>query len=89
MTTKRKPKIVSSGDNQSMPPMRRFALKRKTDVSGMSGVGFVCAGALMPSGQVVVEWCTSVKSIGIYHSIAEFEAIHHVTEGHGEVVWVD
>lgn len=66
--------------------LRLFRLQRDDDETGTSGTGMVAVGALYPSGFVVLEWTSAVRSMGFYHSIADVEAIH----GHGGktyVVW--
>jgi len=66
--------------------MRTFRLHRVEDPSGVSGVGDVAAGVVLPTGRVVLEWSVDVRSIVIYGSVAEVEQIH----GHGgktQVVW--
>lgn len=68
--------------------MRRFALYRDRDVSGVSGTGFVAVGVVWPSGKVILEWQTHTPSLGVYESLAAMKRIH----GHGgatRVVFVD
>lgn len=67
--------------------MKEFYLKRNEDESGVSGVGVVAKGVILPSGKCILEWQTSTSSLGIYNNIQELEAIH----GHGgktKVVYV-
>lgn len=64
---------------KEVPVLRKFILDRVEDVSGNSGTGIVAVGTMFPSGFCVMEWTTPIKSMGIYHSIAELEALH----GHG------
>lgn len=59
--------------------MRRFVLDRLADESGVSGTGRVACGVEMPSGRVVMEWTREYRSIGIYGSVSDLEAVH----GHG------
>lgn len=68
--------------------MRRFCLVRDTDVSGVSGTGVVAEGAVFSTGKAVVGWVTAFRSVAVYDSIGEVEAIH----GHGgatRIVWLD
>lgn len=68
--------------------MRRFYLKRNEDESGISGIGIVAHGVVLPSGRVVMEWAREPYSININDSVADVEAVH----GHGgktEIVWID
>jgi hypothetical protein len=40
-----------------MPKLgRRFVAHRKTDISGVSGIGYVAEGIQFHDGQVVVSW---------------------------------
>jgi hypothetical protein len=61
---------------KEVPTLRKFYLERLEDVSGNSGIGIVAVGVMYPSGFCVMEWTTPIKSMGIYHSIAELEALH-------------
>ena len=66
--------------------MRTFHLHREEDESGVSGTGVVAEGVLLTNTKVVVSWLTIHKSIAIYDSLAEMQAIH----GHGgktRIVW--
>lgn len=68
--------------------MRRFCLVRDVDVSGVSGTGVVAEGILFSTGKAVLGWVTSFRSIAVYDSLSELEAIH----GHGgatRVIWTD
>jgi len=68
--------------------IRRFFLRRKTDVSGNSGVGVVAYGAVFPSGEIFMEWASLIKSHGHFHSIADLEKTHG-HEGLTEIVFID
>ncbi len=66
----------------------RFAVERKTDVSGVSGAGLIAVGIKFPDGKCVMQWQTAIRSITIYNSIEELKKVH----GHdGETVikWLD
>lgn len=68
--------------------MRTFHLHRTEDVSGVSGVGIIAEGTLYTNTKVVISWLTVHKSMAIYDSLAEMEAIH----GHDartKIVWDD
>ena len=87
---KKKEPALESGKFTStvteVPKLRKFHFEREEDVSGLSGTGIVAIGVMLPSGMVVLEWLTPIKSINHYHSIADMEALH----GHGgktQVVW--
>src|SRR3990167_4985696 len=70
--------------------MRRFQLFRKTDVTGLSGTGIVLEGALMSSGQIVVQWFGDAPSTTIHPSFEKFAKIHvHGHPDDNEIVWLD
>ena len=73
-----------------MTGLRTFVLKRKTDVTGLSGTGEVLSGVVLPSGRVVVEWHGEHPSITVHASMNAFEKIH--VHGHPDdnaVLWTD
>lgn len=53
-----------------------FHLIREEDVTGISGIGHIATGVVLPSGRVVLEWHTAHKSLGIYDNVGEVRAIH-------------
>lgn len=59
-----------------LKPLQEFYLEREEDVSGSSGVGIVARGVILPSGKVVLEWCTFHSSVAIYQNIQDVEEIH-------------
>lgn len=59
--------------------MRRFMMLRRSDATGISGVGHVADGVEFDDGSVAIRWRTAVRSSGTYASIADAKAIH----GHG------
>ena len=68
--------------------MKRFALNRLVDETGISGTGLVAEGVVIARGKVVLSWLTQYNSLGIYDSLAEMMAIH----GHGgktRIDWLD
>ena len=70
------------------PKFKRFYLRRKEDISGVSGTGIVCAGCQFEDGTVVLKWLTTTSSISIFHSIVEMQFVHG-HEGSTEVIFVD
>jgi hypothetical protein len=68
--------------------MRRFVLRRHTDVSGVSGTGVVAEGVVFTDGTTAVRWLSSRSSTVIWSSIEDVRAVH----GHAgatEIVWWD
>lgn len=59
-----------------MPAVRTFYLMRKEDPTGVSGTGLVAYGALFPNGKAALVWNTPYKSVGVYDSMTDLEAIH-------------
>ncbi len=70
--------------------MREFYLERLEDESGVSGTGNVARGIQLPSGKIVLEWCThkAPTSIAIYESPEELLTIHG-HEGKTLLKWVE
>lgn len=71
-----------------LPFVRLFKLVRDEDISGISGIGMVAEGVKFSDGTCVLCWVTEHRSIAIYASIEELDAIH----GHGgrtRIEWVD
>lgn len=58
--------------------MRRFFMRRKFDVSGVSGTGIVLEGVLFSTGVVVIHWLTPPPrgSISVFDSFEQFLVIH-------------
>lgn len=78
---------INTTTGTEVPTLKKFALQRVEDETGISGTGYVAVGVMFPSGQCFMEWNTPVRSRGHYMSIADVEAIH----GHGgktRVIWV-
>lgn len=73
--------------------MRRFAMKRERDVSGISGTGIVLEGVLFSTGVVVIHWLTPPPrgSISVFDSMDQFLAIHMFPhpENHTQLVFED
>jgi hypothetical protein len=59
-----------------METIKEFYLDRIDDETGISGVGVVARGVVLPSGRVVLEWSTFHSSINIYQNFSDIEAIH-------------
>lgn len=61
---------------QSLDKCCEFYLYRIEDESGLSGIGVVARGVILPSGKCVLEWQTFHTSLGIYNNINDIEKIH-------------
>ena len=61
---------------------------RHEDVSGVSGTGIVAEGCLFSTGKTIIAWTSNFKSVAIYDSFLEMEAIHG-HEGRTVVEWID
>lgn len=59
-----------------MERLKQFYILREEDPSGVSGTGIIAQGVIFPSGKVVMEWCTTHTSIGIYESIDKIQMVH-------------
>ena len=59
--------------------IKEFYLKRDIDETGISGVGVVGRGVVLPSGVAIMEWQTPSGSINIYRNLRQIEKVH----GHG------
>ena len=70
------------------PKFKRFYLRRKEDISGVSGIGYVAAGCQFEDGTVMIKWLTTTSSISIFHSVVEMEYVHG-HNGSTVVEWVD
>ncbi len=64
--------------------VRTFYLLRKEDISGVSGTGIVAYGAVLPSGKVVMEWCSFHSTMTIFNNLEDLVKIH----GHGDATEV-
>lgn len=68
--------------------LRRFILKRATDVSGVSGTGIVAEGVQFTDGTVALRWRSFISSHVIYPNAKAAESVH----SHGgatKIVWLD
>ena len=79
---KKKIKILPS------PVGKRFFLKRRKDLSGISGTGMVALGIQMPSGKVVIEWLGDMPSETIFSNLEEMLKIHG-HDGATTIEWID
>lgn len=70
--------------------MRAFRLARHTDVSGVSGVGYVAEGIEFSDGTVVLRWMTDWPTSVVFHDrgIESVEAIHG-HNGATQIEWLD
>jgi hypothetical protein len=68
--------------------MRRFALVRHHDISGISGTGIVADGVRFADGQVVLRWRGERSSTVIWPSMEDVIYIHG-HGGHTSVSWID
>lgn len=59
-----------------MQKIEHFYLKRNEDASGVSGVGVVARGVVLPSGHCILEWLTFTSSIAIYKNLTDLNEIH-------------
>lgn len=76
-------KLNSSKGNRELYeytyPILKFHLERSEDISGVSGVGIVAYGCVMPSGKVIMEWISEFPTIEILDNVGKLYHIH----GHG------
>ncbi len=57
--------------------LTRVHLRRKQDVSGISGVGeAVAAGVVFDDGSVVIRWNSDHPSLGVYDSVEDLLWVH-------------
>lgn len=69
--------------------VKPFYLLRNEDVSGTSGTGIVCMGAVLPSGRVVLEWIiANHATIEILNNLEEVTLLHG-HEGRSVVIMGD
>lgn len=68
--------------------MRKFVLKRKEDVSGVSGIGVVAEGVQFHDGQCVMSWFGQYHTLEVSPDIDSIKAIHG-HEGKTLVEWIE
>ena len=56
--------------------VKHFHLEREIDESGMSGLGKVAEGVILPNGMAVMWWLVPPHSIQQYRSIDDLSFIH-------------
>jgi hypothetical protein len=92
---KKKPAVSSSPELpnfdslvKEVPPIRKFYLQRVEDESGVSGEGVVAVGVLFSNGKVVLAWNSMVRSVTIYDSVTDLDAVHG-HHGKTKIKWVE
>ena len=81
--------VMGSLARKDMTPTllsRTFVLRRVVDESGISGTGDVAEGIEFSNGKCALCWLTRYRSVAVYDSIRELEAIHG-HDGKTQVVW--
>lgn len=68
--------------------LRSFKLRRKVDVSGVSGTGDVAEGVEFHDGQCVLSWFGQYHSVSVWPSVKDVVAVHG-HDGATEVIWND
>lgn len=68
--------------------MRRFHVLRDTDVSGVSGTGFVAEGVVFENGQVALSFRGKLHAVEVLENIETVIAIHG-HNGATRIVWLD
>ncbi len=69
--------------------VRRFYLDRVIDESGMSGLGKVSEGVVLPNGVAIMWWLVPPHSVQMYQSINDLHFIHkHGKRNTTKLVWV-
>jgi len=61
---------------KKVQPLQSFYLLREVDASGVSGVGIVAMGTILPSGKCCLEWTSFHTSVALYNNIQDVELIH-------------
>ena len=70
------------------PLPRRFFLARRTDVSGVSGIGWVAAGVQFEDGTVVMRWLSEHRSTVVWADLEAAMRVHG-HDGATTVEWID
>lgn len=63
-------RVSCSGD------VKPFYMLRLEDVHGISGLGIVAVGAILPSGRAILEWLGQYKTETIFENIEQVNKIH-------------
>jgi len=67
---------------------RRFALVRRSDPSGVSGVGLVAYGVQFDDGHVAVRWVSDSPSTSLWNGVTDLMRVHG-HEGATVLQWLD
>ena len=78
------PTLLQPGDKdtkerQEVPEVREvklFELRRKIDISGVSGIGTVAQGVIFDNGKVALTWLTPFTSVTVYENLNHVIAVH-------------
>jgi len=78
------PALPQTGDKdteerQEVPKVRGvklFELRRKIDISGVSGIGTVAQGVIFDNGKVALTWLTPFTSVTVYENLNHVIAVH-------------
>lgn len=68
--------------------MKRFYLERRSDVSGVSGMGRVAEGVEFDTAWCALVWLTGKTAMSFYPDIETLDAIHG-HQGATQIVWID
>ena len=76
--------LLQTGDKdteerQEVPKVREvklFELRRKIDISGVSGIGTVAQGVIFDNGKVALTWLTPFTSVTVYENLNHVIAVH-------------
>jgi hypothetical protein len=60
--------------------VRRYSLIRHVDDSGVSGIGRVAEGVILPNDTAVLWWLVPPHSVQVYRSVEDLLLVH----GHGK-----
>lgn len=82
------PKTMLDTSPPSPTNIRRFALDRREDITGLSGTGIVAEGVRFTDGTVAMRWLTETTSTVLYHDMDDLLAIHG-HQGSTTVAWLD
>ena len=77
-----------------LPRFRRFVLRRRTDVSRVSGEGLIAAGVQYPNGRCVLQWAESPEPDGADDGFCSHRDVAAVIRTHGHqgatiLEWMD
>ena len=80
-------RVVVHPDQDLRP--RRFVLRRRTDVSGVSGTGDVADGVLWPDGTAAVRWRGEHPSTVVWDRGQASVELIHGHQGSTTIEWLD